>query len=848
MHEGDEKAPTSLFPVARALSGAELRGWRQALGLTQAQLADRLGVSATVIARWERGQRRVGQPERVRAMLGQLEIGGAPSPARSLAVSELPKELTSFVGREHEIAEVAGQLFSARILTLTGTGGVGKTRLALQVAERCQSAFPDGARFVDLAPIRDETMIAQAIMAALGLRSERDRPALDGLMLRLRMRHLLIVLDNCEHLLSGCSALAGALLRGCPQLSILATSREPLRTPGETVWVVPALKLPDRSRDVSLDVLASSEAGRLFVERAMAAQSSFSVRPDNAPSIAEICWRLDGIPLAIELAAARVRSLTVNQIATRLGDRFRLLSAGPRAGPARHQTLRAAVDWSYALLTDAERRLFTRLSVFAGGWTLEAAEAVCSDDQLDAAEVLQLLARLVDGGLVLAEEHSGVMRYRLFETLRQYGAELLASAGEDERLRDRQREWCIRVAEEGERDIWRADQLDCVSRLEREHDNVRTALGWTLVKIDDPEPGLRIAAAMVRFWDVHGDLREGMRWLTDLLALPTVAKQTLGWARALTARAYLTILSGDGTTGMALLDETLPFWHALGDPRGLAMALFFRALAIAWPGTDLQAAVPTFAESLALARQRGPRWTAYFCLYCLGEAARLDGDLARADALLTESLDLSTAAHDRWGAFHARYALAFLALARVDHPAATGHAQQSLTLSLELGDTRGCTYALETLGCIAADEGQARRAARLFGAAQALREPLGDFISATMQAARVRALQMVRMQLGERGFGAAVAAGRNMSLDDAVALAHGVEHTDTPPSGLTPRERDVARLVAKGLNNSEIAHALVLTERTTESHLTHIFGKLGLHSRTQLAAWALEHGLSIPRD
>jgi non-specific serine/threonine protein kinase len=278
------------------------------------------------------------------------------------------------------------------------------------------------------------------------------------------------------------------------------------------------------------------------------------------------------------------------------------------------------------------------------------------------------------------------------------------------------------------------------------------------------------------------------------------------------------------------------------------MALFFRGLAIAWTGTDLREAVPTFAESLALARQRGPRWTAYFCLYCLGEAARLDGDLAQADALLTESLDLSTAAHDRWGAFYARGGLAFLALARVDHSAANGHAQQSLTHCLELGDTRGCTYALEALGCIAAAEGYARRAARLFGAAQALREPLGDFMSATLQAARERALQMARVQLGERGFAAASAAGRNMSLDDAVVLARGEEPTDTPPSGLTARERDVARLVAKGRSNREIAEALVLTERTTESHLTHIFGKLGLHSRTQLAAWALEHGLSVPRD
>jgi predicted ATPase len=268
------------------------------------------------------------------------------------------------------------------------------------------------------------------------------------------------------------------------------------------------------------------------------------------------------------------------------------VSGGSRASPPRHQTLRAAIDWSYRLLSDNERRLFNRLSVFAGGWTLPAAVAVCSGVGVEADDVVELLTRLVDRGLVQADEQSGAMRYRLFETLRQYGAEQLVVAGEEIQDRERHRAWCLRLAEEGERDIWRADQLECVARLEREHDNVRAALGWTLTSDGDPDHGLRIAAAMVRFWDVHGDLREGMRWLADLLTLRAVQPATLGWARALTARAYLTILSGDGASGIALLDETLPFWRALGDARGLAMALFFRGLAIAWTATDIQEAVP----------------------------------------------------------------------------------------------------------------------------------------------------------------------------------------------------------------------------------------------------------------
>jgi non-specific serine/threonine protein kinase len=759
---------------------------------------------------------------------------------RGLPAGALPKELASFVGREHEIVEVGHRLQGARLLTLIGAGGIGKTRLALEVAERQCADFADGARFVNLAPINDAATVAQATVSALGLRQESDRAPLETLINRLETRHLLVVLDNCEHVLSGCAALASALLSASPDLRILATSREPLGVAGEAVWAVPPLRLLDRRQDVSVAALLASEAGRLFVERAASAQSTFVLRTDNVRAVAEICWQLDGIPLAIELAAVRVRGLTVAQIASRLGDQLRLLSGGSRASPSRHSTLRAAIDWSYRLLSEGERRLFNRLSVFAGGWTLQAAEAVCSGAGADSEHIVDLLTLLVDRGLVQADEQSGAMRYRLFETLRQYGSEQLSLVREEVRVRERHRAWCLRLAEEGERDIWRADQLECVARLEREQDNVRAALTWTLSSGEDPDHGLRIAAAMVRFWDVHGDLREGMRWLCDLLVLPGVRQPTLGWARAVTARAYLTILSGDGASGMALLDETLPFWRALGDPRGLSMVLFFRGLAIAWTATDIQGAVPTFTESLGLARQRGPRWTAYFCLYCLGEAARLRGDLERADALLTESLSLSSAAPDRWGAFHALYGLAFLNLERGDFAVATTQARQSLTLSVELGDTRGSTYALETLACVMAAEGHARGAARLFGAAAVHREPLGDFASATLQASRERALAAIRARLGERELGAASAEGRRLSFDQAIALARGTEPPQKESGGLSLREREVALLVARGLSNREIAETLVLTERTVESHLTHIFGKLGLRSRSQLTAWAIE--------
>ena len=768
------------------------------------------------------------------------QIRPEPNAAASSGPS-LPKELTSFVGREHEIDEVAQRLQGTRLLILIGAGGIGKTRLALEVAEQCRPTFADGAGFVNLAPINDAAMVASAILRALGLRQERGRPPLDTLVHRLHAQQLLLVLDNCEHLRSGCATVADALLRACPELRILATSREPLSLAGEAVWAVPPLRLLDRRREVSIEAVLASEAGRLFVDRARAAQSSFTLRPDNAQAVAEICWQLDGIPLAIELAAVRVRGLTVAQIASRLGDQLRLLSSGLHASPPRHQTLRAALDWSYRLLSESERQLFDCLSVFAGGWTLEAAVEIASGATLAAERVVDLLTQLVDRGLVQAEEHSGAMRYRLFETLRQYGAEHLALAGAEVEYRERHRAWCLHLAEEGERDIWRADQLDCLARLDREQDNVRAALGWTLTRGSDPDQGLRIAAAMVRFWDVHGDLREGVRWLAELLALHGVRPATPGWARAMTARAYLTILSGDGGAGMVLLDQTLPFWQALGDPRGLAMALFFRGLAIAWTATDIQEAVPTFTESLTLARQRGPRWTVYFCLYCMGEAARLVGDQDRADVLLSESLSLSSAAPDRWGAFHALYGLAFLNLEREDFALATAQAQQSLTLCVELGDTRGSTYALEALACIAAAENHVRHAARLFGAAAVLREPVGDFASATLQAARERALAGIRAQLGDREFAATSAEGRRLTFDQAVAAARSVELVEKEPSGLSAREREVAQFVARGLSNRDIAESLVLTERTVESHLTHIFTKLELRSRSQLTAWVLDH-------
>jgi predicted ATPase/DNA-binding CsgD family transcriptional regulator len=766
----------------------------------------------------------------------------------ALDISRLPNDLTSFIGREREMAQLVRELGGSRLVTLTGSGGVGKTRLAIQVAERQRLAFADGVAFVSLAPIADPALVPRAIVDGLGLQPDRNRPALETLVRQLRTRELLLVLDNCEHVLAASGEVADALLRACSGVRILATSHEPLGVGGERVWRVPPMSLPDNRQVVSGDdLVASSEAARLFVERATSAESTFTLRPEDVPSVAELCHRLDGIPLAIELAANRVRALTVGQIASRLENRFLLLTDGPRFGPQRHQTLRRAIQWSYELLSEPERVLLNRLGVFAAGWTLEAAEAVCAGESVPREDLVDLMCRLVDRSLVVAEENAGAMRYRLLETLREFAAEQLAESGEEQQLRERHRTWYVHVAEDGERDIWRSDQLACVKRLDADRDNIRSALSWTLLDAaSDPEPGLRIAAAMVRFWDLHGDLLEATRWLTDLLALPRVQRGTPTWARAVTALGYLTILRGDRAAALPLLDQSIAFWRHVAEPRGLAVALFFRGLSVAWTGTDLDLAQANFTESLQLARQRGPRWVVYFCLYCLGETARLHGDLPRAEALLAESLSLAMLEGERWGAFHALYGLALVALLRGERDHANQLAQRCLDASLELGDARGATYAIDVLACVALADEHARRAARLFSAAQALREPLGDFASATLRIQREQALATIRAKLGPTAFTAACAAGRSLSLDQAAALARAPYASHPPPSGLTPRERGVARLVAEGLSNREVAESLVVTERTVESHLGHIFDKLGLRSRTQLAAWAIEHGLSQP--
>ena len=512
--------------------GVLLRRYRLAASLSQEALGERASLSASTIASLERGRRKAPRPATVFRLAEALGLTPAEratlvgATGTELAVSPLetevvlrrvPMPLTSFVGRAQEVAEVRRELSSAPLLTLTGPAGVGKTRLALELARGTEGEVV----FVELASLADGAAVPHAVASAIGVPEQPQQSLLQSLALGLRARSLLLVLDNCEHLVAACAELAGTLLQKCPQLRLLATSREPLSIGGEMVWSVPALSLPDQQARQHPDKTAASEAVSLFVERARAVRPAFALTDQNARAVSEVCIQLDGMPLAIELAAARTRILSPEQIAERLSDRFRLLVAGSRSSPTRHQSLQAAIDWSFDLLSENERLLLERMAVFVGGWTLEAAEGVCAEGSVERMQVLSLLGRLVDRSLVVAEPGtSGSFRYRLLETIREYAADRLDQSGDREALSRRHRAWYLALGEQALQGYWLRDDLfGWWERLAPEQANFRAALRFSL-EHGEPEPGLRLATGLWVLWGFRGPWAEGTDWIARLLALP----------------------------------------------------------------------------------------------------------------------------------------------------------------------------------------------------------------------------------------------------------------------------------------------------------------------------------------
>lgn len=774
--------------------------------------------------------------------------------AHHVVPNNLSASLTSFVGREREISEVRRLLSGTRLLTLTGAGGCGKSRLAYEVARTQLEDFRDGVWLVELAGLSEAALVPHAAASALGVTERVTQAVTDVIARALRDKLLLLVLDNCEHVLSACTDLSAALLRECSRLRILATSREPVGVPGETVWRVPSLAVPDPLHLPSADDLIRFEAVRLFVERAAAVRPGFGVMDDNARALAQICHRLDGIPLAIELAAARVRALSAEQIAARLDDRFSLLTSGSRTALPRHRTLRAAMDWSYDLLTERERALLGRLSVFAGGWTLEAAEAVCADDGIQPAEILDLLASLVDKSLVLADIQSGAARYALLETVRQYAGERLDDTDSAEPIRRRHRDWCLTTAEQGSVELDGAQHTAWLDRSDAEYDNMRAALEWSRGRAAEVERGLQLAVHLQRYWELRAYYAEARAWLESMIAAGESATPRVR-ARALNTAGILAYRQGDYARTTTLCSTALSLAKQHDDAYAAAQSLHFLAHVRQSAG-DYDEATRMMQRSVALYEEVHHRGGLANSIDCLGEIARSRGEYDHAEVLTRRAMALYDEIGDHRGHAHLLHNLGHIRLHQGRITEARDLLRESLLSAKNLRSPRDVIMAVAGLAAVSRDA-QAGRSARLTGAVSSLLDAAGLYLEPAERAEFEETTASLRARLGDHAFTAARDAGRAMTADEAVAEAFAMSATpvgrsesarrrDVSGLPLSAREREVAALVARGLPNRQIASRLVIAERTAEGHVQSILNKLGFSSRAQIAAWAVEHGLRIP--
>ncbi len=748
----------------------------------------------------------------------------------------LPAEATSFVGRRRELAELKKKLTSTRLVSLVGPGGVGKTRLAIRAATELGRGFAGGAWLVELADVRDGALVASSVIAALDLRDHAAARPFQLLADFLRDKELLLVVDNCEHVLAAAAELVAEVLAAAPGVRVIATSREPLSIPGEHVLPIPPLDLPSAGGAEPLNQVRQNEAVALFVERAEAATGTFELTDANRGVVVDLCRRLDGLPLAIELAAVRTRVLTVEQILDRLSNRFGLLVGGGKAALPRHQTLQTAIDWSHDLLGPAERALLRRLCVFAGRFTLDDVEAVCSSDEVPVGKALDVLSSLVDKSLVIKEDARGVACYRLHETMREYARHRLADAGEQDAIIRRSTEYYV-VKCQGMALAARFRLPEWLAWMDLEIDNIRAILRRCLDG-GDAQNGLTLTTSLSWFW-INRATTEGVRWLDELLELGTADQDTMAWAHFL--RGFLAVLQGDWSVAIPALDRAIETAREPVLPVQLAHALSMASIAAKMAG-DTPVARQLLAEAQDVAVAIDDVAVQVGILQARALNSAFEGDFDTVKEVATEGARLSREANDLYALHMMLLNLGSAALFSGELDESKARYSEALRIAFRVDDRIGLFYLLAALGYHATTAGQHRVAAQLLGASETIRIGAGATAIAVPAPFIDQAGDTAREALGAARYRAEFEAGKRLTREAAVRLALGESAPSAAPEHagdglLGKREADVARLVAEGLSNKQIGARLFISERTVDSHVRSILNKLGFNSRAQVAGW-----------